>query len=162
MGSQHVLISILLHNCVYSFFIYFLLNIELIYSTCPGSVIKIFLLSKRLKVAIYIYGFIIYISEKPTATLSSSPITLYEGDNFTCVCRGEGGNPPANVAWYKDGVQIGVTGKEEQTLTLSNVGRTVSGTYKCVATSHTLTDELVEVKVILDCKYYCKFMRVCM
>ena len=97
-------------------------------------------------------------------TLScSSPITLYEGDNFTCVCRGEGGNPPANVTWYdKDGVQIGGTGKEEQTLTRSNVRRTVSGTYKCVATSHTLTDELVEVKVILDCKYCCKFMRVCM
>jgi hypothetical protein len=91
-----------------------------------------------------------------------SPITVNEGDNFTCVCRGEGGNPPANVAWDKDGVQIGGTGKEEQTLTRSNVRRTVSGTYKCVATSHTLTDELVEVKVILDCKYCCKFMRVCM
>ena len=56
-------------------------------------------------------------------TLScSSPITVNEGDNVTCVCTGKGGNPPANVTWYdKVGVQIGGAGKEEQTLTLSNV-----------------------------------------
>jgi hypothetical protein len=52
----------------------------------------------------------------------SSAVIVNEGDDFTCVCRGEGGNPPANVTWYdKDGVQIGGTGKEEQTLTRSNV-----------------------------------------
>ncbi|CAB4020110.1 hemicentin-1 isoform X1 [Paramuricea clavata] len=80
--------------------------------------------------------------EKPTVTLScSSPIKVDEGDNVTCVCRGEGGNPPANVIWYKDGVLIGRTGKEEQTLTLRNVNGTDTGTYKCVAQSHTLTDE---------------------
>jgi hypothetical protein len=74
-----------------------------------------------------------------------------EGDNVTCVCRGKGGNPPANVTWYKDGVQIGGTGKEEQTLTLSNVFKTASGTYKCVAKSHTLTDEK-SIEIIVYCK----------
>ncbi|CAB4029026.1 opioid-binding cell adhesion molecule isoform X4 [Paramuricea clavata] len=84
-----------------------------------------------------------YISENPTVTLScSSPVTVNEGDNVTCICRGKGGNPSANVTWYdKGGVQIVGTGKEEQTLTLSNVVNTASGTYKCVAKSHTLTDE---------------------
>ncbi len=78
-----------------------------------------------------------YISEKPTVTFScSSPITVDEGDDFTCVCRGEGGNPPANVTWYKDNVQIGETGKENQTLTIVDVDKTDSGTYKCVAQSH--------------------------
>ena len=98
-----------------------------------------------------------YISEKPNVTLScSSSTTLNEGDNFTCACRGKGGNPPANVTWYKDGVQIGGTGNEEQTLTLRNVDGTDSGTYKCVAQSHTLAEEkLVEVKVRLNCKYCC-------
>jgi hypothetical protein len=86
-------------------------------------------------------------------TLScSSPITVNEGDNVTCVCRGEDGNPPANVTWYdKDGVQIGGTGKEEQTLTLSNVVKTVSGTYKCAAKSHTLTDQK-SIEIIVYCK----------
>jgi hypothetical protein len=74
---------------------------------------------------------------------------LDEGDDFTCVCRGEGGNPPADVTWYKDGVQIG-----EQTLALSNVNGTASGTYKCVAQSYTLTNETsIEVNVTLNCKY---------
>jgi hypothetical protein len=84
----------------------------------------------------------------------SNPITVNEGDNVTCVCRGEGGNPPANVTWYKDGVQIGGTGKEEQTLTLSNVSRTYSGTYMCVARSN--INEFVDEKSIeirLNCKY---------
>jgi hypothetical protein len=58
------------------------------------------------------------------------------------VCRGEDGSPPASVTWFKDGVQIGGTGIESKTLTFRNVERTVSGTYKCVAQSHTLfTDE---------------------
>ncbi|CAB3977000.1 peroxidasin homolog [Paramuricea clavata] len=92
---------------------------------------------------------------KPTVTLScSSSIIENEGDDFTCVCRGEGGNPPANVIWFKDGVQIGATGKEEQTLTVSNVDGTDSGQYKCMAQSHiNATDEKsIEVKVRLNFK----------
>ena len=87
-----------------------------------------------------------FISVTPTVTLScSSPITVNEGDDFTCVCRGEGGNPPANVAWYKDGVQIGGTGIEEQTLTLSNVNGTDNGTYNA-------TDEK-SIEIKLGSKY---------
>ncbi len=76
---------------------------------------------------------------------------MNEGDIFTCVCRGDGGNPPADVTWFKDGVQIAGTGKEEQTLTLSNVSKTASGIYKCVAQSNTLTDE-ESMGIIVNCK----------
>ena len=76
---------------------------------------------------------------------------MNEGDNFTCVCRGEGGNPPADVTWFEDGKQIAGTGKEEQTLTLNNVLKTASGTYKCVAQSHSLTDER-SIKIMVYCK----------
>ena len=82
---------------------------------------------------------------------SSSSIIVNEGDNFTCVCRDEGGNLPANVTWYKDGVQIGGTGIEEQTLALSNVDKTASGTYKCVAKIHTLIDGK-SIEIIVYCK----------
>ena len=79
-----------------------------------------------------------YLSEKPTVTLNcSSYITLNEGDDLLCTCRGEDGNPPANVTWYKDDVQIGRMGKEQKTLSLNNVNETQSGTYKCVAQTHT-------------------------
>ena len=65
-----------------------------------------------------------------------SPIRVDKGGNFSCECRGEGGNPPANVTWYKDGKQINKTSEEEQQLNLKNVGLLDNGTYKCVARSH--------------------------
>jgi hypothetical protein len=70
-----------------------------------------------------------------------------EGDNFTCVCKGEGGNPPANVTWYKDGVQIGETGKKNKTLKLISVNETSNGMYKCEARSYT-NDSFVDKKSI--------------
>ena len=87
---------------------------------------------------------------KPTVTINcrssvtvdeGKDFTLDEGEYFTCVCRGENGNPPADVTWYKNNVQTGTTKKEEETLTRSNVTETDSGTYKCVAQSHTLMEE---------------------
>ena len=87
-------------------------------------------------------------------TLScSSPITVNEGDDFTCVCRGEGGNPPAKVTWYKDGVQISETGKEEQTLTVSNVDAADSGTYKCIAQSRINAIDEKSIELRLSGKY---------
>ena len=83
----------------------------------------------------------------------SSRVILNEGDDFTCVCRGEDGSPPASVIWYKDGVQIGGTGTENKTLTLRNVERTASGTYKCVAQSHTLYTDEKSVEMIVYGKF---------
>ncbi len=84
----------------------------------------------------------------------SSPITVNDGGDVTCVCKGEGGNPPADVKWYaKDGDQIGGTKKEEQTLTLSNIRKTDSGTYTCVAQSHDLAKNETSIKIIVNCKH---------
>ncbi len=53
----------------------------------------------------------------------------------------------------KDGTQIGGTTKEEQTLTLSNVGKTDSGTYTCVAQSHKLAKNETSIEIIVNCKH---------
>jgi hypothetical protein len=102
------------------------------------------------------YTLFYYISEKPTVTLNcSSPVILNEGDDFTCECQGLGGNPPANVTWYKDGKKIDGTGTEKQILTLINVDETDSGTYKCVAESYPnvmFRDER-SIRVDVKCKY---------
>ena len=83
-----------------------------------------------------------FISERPIATIDcSSPVKIGEGRNFTCECRGEGGNPSANVTWYKDGKQISETRYETNTLNLTDVNEKDSGTYKCVVQSYTLKDE---------------------
>ena len=80
---------------------------------------------------------------------------MNEGDDFSCECRGEGGDPPANITWYKNDVQIIGTGKGNRTFNLVNVDNTASGTYKCVAQSHTLVEEK-SVKLIVYCKYEIK------
>ena len=92
------------------------------------------------------------ILDVPTVTVNcSSLITINEGDDVTCECKDEGGNPPADVTWFKDGKQIGEIGKKKKTITLSNVDKTASGRYKCVAQSHTLTDER-SIEIIVYCK----------
>ena len=78
--------------------------------------------------------------------------TVNEGDDFTCECRGEGGNPPANVTWYKDGKKIGKTGIRKQTLTLCKADNRASGAYTCVAQSHTTLKDKKSIKLIVYCK----------
>ena len=96
---------------------------------------------------------------KPNAIACSSPIIVNEGDDVSCACQGQGGNPPADVTWYKDNRKIGGTGKEEKTLTLTNVtNENDHGSYKCVAQSYPnkkFQDDVI-VEVTVYCKYYCK------
>ncbi len=85
----------------------------------------------------------------------SNPITVDKGGDVICVCKGEGGNPPANVTWCsKDGGHISGTTKEEATLTLRNINRTDSGTYTCVAQSHDFAKNETSIKIIVNCKYH--------
>ena len=98
---------------------------------------------------------VVYIAVKPNATASPNPIRVNESDNVLCACQGQGGNPPADVTWYKDNHKISETGKEEKTLTLTNVinDKDHKG-YKCVAQSHSneaFRDE-VTVEVIVNYK----------
>ncbi|XP_028407292.1 deleted in malignant brain tumors 1 protein-like [Dendronephthya gigantea] len=80
--------------------------------------------------------------ERPNVIVNcSSFIAVNLGDDITCLCKAKGGNLPANVTWYKDGVQFGDTEQEQNVLNLSNVSETDNGTYTCVGKSHTLTDE---------------------
>ena len=94
---------------------------------------------------------------KPKATACFSNIIVNEGDDVSYACQGQGGNPPADVTWYKDGNKIGETGKEEKTLTLTSVtNENAHGRYKCVAESYPsemFRDEVI-VEVIVNCKYY--------
>ena len=97
-----------------------------------------------------VYNYVYYfISEQPNVTINcSSPVQIPKGNDFSCVCRGEGGRPTASVTWYKDGIQIGNPSYEENTLSLSDVKQIDSGTYKCVAQRYNLKKEkLIEVIV---------------
>jgi hypothetical protein len=85
----------------------------------------------------------------------SSPITLNTSDAFTCKCKGQGGNIPSNVTWYKGNVQIGGTRKEAQTLRLPNVDKDDSGIYRCEAKNHEQANNETRIELIVNCTYNC-------
>ncbi|XP_046858843.1 junctional adhesion molecule C-like, partial [Xenia sp. Carnegie-2017] len=67
----------------------------------------------------------------------STPLVVNEGDNVSCVCRGEGGIPPAKVTWFdKDNNIIGDVGVVNKTLVITNVAVNDGGSYRCKAQSH--------------------------
>ena len=79
-----------------------------------------------------------------------------ENRDLICLCKGENGNPPADVIWYDNkGNSIGQNEREQKILVLRNVTEADRGTYTCKAQSYTLIDEKsIEVKVSPNCKYY--------
>ena len=83
----------------------------------------------------------------------SSRTTMNVSDNFTCVCKGLGGKPPADVTWFKGNKQKGGPGKEEQTLRLVNVKKDANGTYTCVAESHEVARNETTIVLVVNCKY---------
>ena len=97
----------------------------------------------------------LYSVKSSVALGCASLIAVNEGDAVVCECKGQGGNPLADVTWFKDNKKIGRTGKEQQVLALSDVNRKDNGTYTCVAQNHVnATDEKsIEVKIRLNCKY---------
>jgi hypothetical protein len=100
---------------------------------------------------------ILHVLVKPIVSINcSDPTTVNENNDLTCVCKSEGGNPPANLTWYdENGTQIGNTSYGENVLTLPKVTNQDSGKrYSCKGQSYILTDEKsFEVKVRPNCKY---------
>ncbi|XP_028413711.1 limbic system-associated membrane protein-like [Dendronephthya gigantea] len=88
-------------------------------------------------------------------TLScSNPSTVNEGDNFTCLCKAEGGKPTSNVSWYdKNDVKIGEIEKGEQLLNLTNVNKTHIGNYTCKAQSHINVTKVKSIQVNVRLNY---------
>ena len=88
----------------------------------------------------------------PAITITCSSLTtLKKGDEFTCICRGKGGKPPADVTWYKGNGRI-VTGKEEAILRFSFVKKEDNGTYKCEAKRHDEAENEI-IELIVNCMY---------
>ena len=78
---------------------------------------------------------------------------MNQSEYFTCECKGTGGNPPADVTWYKDNTLI-VTRKLEAILRFTNIDKDDSGTYICEAKSgiEEAKNE-TEFELIVNCKY---------
>ena len=84
----------------------------------------------------------------------SGPVTLNVGDDYSCEYKGQGGNPPAEVTWFKGKEPLG-TGNEKQILHLSNVDYSYSGTFTCEAKSHEMSKNETSIELIVNCKFNC-------
>ena len=82
----------------------------------------------------------------------SNPTTVNQGDYFACECKGTDGNPPADVAWYKNNTQI-VTGKKEATLRFTDVDKDDNGTYRCETKSSEKAKNETLMALIVNCEY---------
>ncbi|XP_028399307.1 poliovirus receptor-like isoform X2 [Dendronephthya gigantea] len=78
----------------------------------------------------------VFITKTPLVTVNCSRYVRKNiSDVFSCLCEGQGGNPPARVTWYKD-KKISDTGKESQLLMFRVNSKSDSGEYTCEAKSH--------------------------
>ena len=105
-------------------------------------------------ILIYFISFY-HISVTPKITVNCSSITtVSQGDYFACECKGTDGNPPADVAWYKNDEPKKVRGKEKAILRFLNVGKDDNGTYTCEAKSYEKAENKTSMELIVNCKYY--------
>ena len=83
--------------------------------------------------------FYAFFADKPKATLHPETQTKTEGDNVTLSCVADG-NPVPTISWTKDGSSIDTSNNSKISfsanktqLSITNVKRTYSGEYRCVA-----------------------------
>ncbi|XP_046857380.1 uncharacterized protein LOC124450779 [Xenia sp. Carnegie-2017] len=75
----------------------------------------------------------VFIAVAPKISINCSSTTILNvSDYFSCECKGEDGNPPAVVTWYKASRRI-ISGEEMATLTIARVDRDDNGLYRCEA-----------------------------
>ena len=74
-----------------------------------------------------------------------------KGDNFSCLCEGIGGTPPARISWFKNGEKIKGPGYLQAKLVKADFVKAGEGVYYCNSTS----GQLNNVAVITLSKYNC-------
>ena len=101
----------------------------------------------------FLHGFFYFLVRPRISVNCPSVTTVNQSDYFACECTGTGGNPLADVTWYKDGRNVSITRKEQATFVLPSIDKDDNGTYTCVARSEDKSNE-TSVEIIVSCKYY--------
>ena len=95
-------------------------------------------------------------TEKPSITTHPEGDTVTEGDYVTLSCNATG-NPAPNISWTRKGSPLNAGGRisfsdGEKQLTITNVHRTDSGEYQCVATNRVGKDASNAATLNVQCK----------
>ena len=90
--------------------------------------------------------------KRPNASVNcSSPVTKNRGDEFACLCVGNGGYPPPTASWFKDGKNVSGRGYLNKAFSLRDISKKDTGTYSCVVDSYGLNDT-EEIEIQVQCK----------
>jgi len=90
-------------------------------------------------------------------TVDPQAVTKTEGGNLTLSCNATG-NPVPTISWTRDGSPVNTSGRisfseNKKELTITDVSRTDSGEYRCVATNRVGNDTSNAATLNVQCKY---------
>ena len=100
-----------------------------------------------------------FVTDKPTIIVHPDAQTKTEGENVNLVCDATG-NPPPRISWTRNGISVDLSGNsrisfsaDKKQLTITNVSRTDSGEYRCVANNSVGNDTSNPATLNVQCKY---------
>ena len=96
-------------------------------------------------------------TDQPEITANPQNTTRIEGDNVTLSCNVDG-NPVPTISWTRDGSPVSTSGRisisdDKKQLTITNVKRTDSGEYRCVANNSLGNATSNAATLNVKCKY---------
>ena len=102
---------------------------------------------------------IFIIVDTPEITVQPQVKTRTEGDNLTLSCNATA-NPVPTISWTRDGSPVDINDNERMgfsakktQLSITNVSRTDSGEYRCVARNSLGNDTSNPAKVDIQCNF---------
>ena len=100
---------------------------------------------------------LLFHTELPLITIHPEGKTPMEGENITLSCNATG-NPEPSISWVKDGFPMNRNSRinfsqDNKLLTITNISRTDSGDYRCVARNRVGNDTSnSKVNVLCKCR----------
>ena len=97
--------------------------------------------------------------DQPKIKVHPKAETTTEGNNLILFCNATG-NPVPTISWTKDGSLLSSNSRfslsDDKRLTITNVNRTDSGEYRCVASNSLGNDTSSGATLNIQCKYSVK------
>ena len=96
------------------------------------------------------------VADQPKIKVHPKAETTTEGNNLTLFCNATG-NPVPTISWTKDESPLSSNSRislsDDERLTITNVNRTDSGEYRCVASNSLGNDTSSGATLNIQCKY---------